>query len=86
MEYCVMVFLRFFGGFIHTQIEYTFLIFAVLTFGKLRAILRRNHAAAIVNCSFQQRIPRIIAVLCLHIQNQTNQAILARCGGIKTAS
>ena len=61
-----------------------FFDFAVLTFGKLRAILRRNHAAAIVNCSFQQRIPRIIAVLCLHIQNQTNQAILARCGGIKT--
>jgi len=60
-----------------------FLDFTVLAFGKFRAVLRRDHTAAIINCTFQQRIPCIVAVLCLHVQNQPNQTILARCCGIK---
>ena len=57
--------------------------FPVLTFGKFCAVLRRNHSAAIIDSTFQQRIPRIVAVLRLHVQNQTNQAVLARCCGVK---
>ena len=61
-----------------------FLNAVIVRAGELHVFLRRNHVAAIVDCPFQQEIPRIRLVLRFHIDDNANQVIILRDKGIES--